>query len=289
MVESATPNNIYIIIILFNPTKTEIDNVKNISSLFRGTIIDNSSKHNFNTTELNKMQYIALKKNIGIAAAHNIGIKQAINDTEARYIIFFDQDSDFPNTYPLEIAKEYATLRTSGINVGALGPTVIQKETGEVYKSAFHKEQVMARSFIRKPEIIASGCCVDKSVYNHTGLNNEEFFIDFVDSEWCFRLQSHGYLCGTTSNIIINHKVGRKEMHIGSHIIIISAPFRYYYQYRNLITMLPLSYVPFKWKFFKSVKFAIRFLYLPFCVNKGFDVWKYMIKGIYAGIKNIMK
>ena len=121
------------------------------------------------------------------------------------------------------------------------------------------------------------------------GVFEDALFIDFVDDEWCWRAHTKGYVCGITPHISMAHTIGQKEMHIGKYVIGISAPFRYFYLYRNYLVLARRGYVPVQWKISYGVKFFARFFYFPFVVENGRECWKYMWRGIKEGIKGIKK
>lgn len=281
-------NKIAVIAILFNPKDKEIENVLRISSFYKGVIVDNSSKSHFDGGRVNKMQYVGLCRNVGVAEAQNVGLEYVLKDKDVEYIFYFDQDSEFDDDYPVRMSEEFDYVRNSGIHVAALGPTVVQKETGEVYKSVIHRDKKVNEHFILRQSVIASGCCLGRNAIEVVGKNDASLFIDFVDSEWCWRAYQKGFVCGITPNVIIYHKIGQKELHIGSHIIIVSSPFRYFYQYRNYVMLAKRSYVPIKWKINKGLKFFLRFIYFPFVLKEGVECWKYMFKGLVSGIKILL-
>ena len=110
-------------------------------------------------------------------------------------------------------------------------------------------------------------------------------FIDYVDFEHCWRANSKGYVCGITQNVTLPHKVGNNELHFPhGYRVIISAPFRYYYQYRNWLWLCRRNYVPKQWKINTCIKFMLRIVYFPFAVNDWKLIEKYMFKGINDGL-----
>ena len=127
---------------------------------------------------------------------------------------------------------------------------------------------------------------MSREAIEKVGVNNSRMFIDYVDFDWCWRANAMGYEYGTTKALSINHKVGRGELHFGKINVSISAPFRYYYQYRNYQWLLRRSYVPGDWKLRMGIKQALRFCYFPFLVKDGCKCWKYMAKGIWDGVRS---
>ena len=117
------------------------------------------------------------------------------------------------------------------------------------------------------------------------GSMDARLFIDFVDFEHCWRANAKGYVCGITNNVALPHKVGSRELHMPrGYRVIISAPFRYYYQYRNWLCLCRRKYVPLQWKVSKGVKFLLRPFYFPFCVRGWRSIEKFMFKGFKDGI-----
>jgi len=282
-------SEIAIVAVLFNPDKGDIENICLLANDYKGVIVDNSATPSFPHKYLGQMKYICMKENKGIAVAHNTAIDIIIQEGFAKYIILIDQDSRLPDGYPLSIANEFIQIKELFPNLAALGPTVIQKETGEIYKSAIHPENYAESNFILKKDIIASGCCLSVEGLKATGLFDTSLFIDFVDTEWCYRAKSKGFIFGITPNVILKHKVGRDEIHIGKHIVSVSAPFRYYYQYRNFVILCARKYVPISFKINFGVKFLMRFFYFPFVISEGRTCWKNMVFGIKDGLKTIFK
>lgn len=280
--------NIFVIIVLYNPTEEDLQHTKHVAEIEAGFIIDNSEKASL-PNKIGKMSYICNKKNLGIAEAQNIALQKIILEDSESYVVFFDQDSRFIPTYAKDIVAEYIKIKKEIPNLGLLGPTVLNKETGKEYKSAFHNDAENINNFIPRRDVISSGSCVDINTLKKVGLNDSALFIDFVDFEWCWRAQKLGFICGITANICIEHKVGSNEISIGNHHVIISSPIREYYSYRNYQWLVRRNYVPLQWKIAQGVKQFLRFLYFPFVVKNGIKHCKYMILGFKDGILNRQK
>ena len=283
--ENNLAQQIGIIVIIFHPTEDQLYRIRILSEHYPCVVIDNTPTAKIPKDALGHAHYIPLGRNMGIAKAQNEGYRWFLKDQNIQYFILLDQDSHIDSDYPIRMVSEYISVDMP--NLAALGPTVIRYGTHEVYRSAFYKEKILPEGIILKDEIIASGCCVTRAAICQIGLNDESLFIDFVDCEWCFRAKAKGWICAITPNIKMFHQVGNHQKHLGRHIIIISAPFRYYYQYRNLIILNTRSYVPWQFKRNKSIKAALRFLYFPFVIKNGATIWWQMCRGIYAGIKFI--
>lgn len=281
-----TSNNIKIsiavVIVAYNPDKRQTANIKHLSSLYYGAIYDNSPKRNFNGSKLNLMNYLWSGRNIGIASAQNRAIESL---TSFDYVVFLDQDSIVDDDYPIKIVNEYIKEKEKFHNIAILGPFYSDGESKDTYVSKIRKDKYINSALITRQNIISSGSCISHEILKDVGLNNEALFIDYVDSEWCWRANSKGYICCITTRLNIVHRIGYRVVTIGPIKDVISAPIRYYYQYRNYLWMLRVKYVPTQWKLNVGIKCILRFFYVPFLCDKSFQCLKYMIRGIYDGLK----
>ena len=282
------PCNISIIVVWYYPTAEDIDFIVNFSALeYDLIVIDNSDTPYHIEPTKPYFKYIFNGKNLGIAKAHNIGIQEARKNEKSDYIILLDQDSRIDNDYPLKIVKEHIRI-SQKIQISALGPLIVQKNTDETYVSALHKHEEDEMGFIFQKDIISSGCCIRKDLLEKVGGFDEKLFIDFVDTEWCYRAKSMGYTCGITSKLSISHMVGKGELHIWKHIVSLSAPARYYYIYRNYFFLTTKKHVPTSFKINFGIKLFLRFFYLPFFLEQGFLCWKNMVRGIRDGLRGVV-
>ena len=272
--------DIAIITVLYNPSSDDLEFVKGISSVYNGVIVDNSSHHNFKDQQIGKMTYIPLLKNTGIAHAQNVAIKYIVENIQSKYIMFFDQDSRFQDSFPIRMREEYESIKRNVANLGLLGPVIINKETGDSYKSVFHPDQKSNNGFLPKREIISSGNIMELNVLSDVGLMLDSMFIDFVDFEWCWRALKKNYICGVAEDISLEHKVGKNTRMIFGYPLMVWAPYRYYYQYRNFLWLIKLSYTPLQWRIATCIKFIMRFLYFPLFISNGTACVKQMIRGI---------
>ena len=273
-----------IIIILYYPDKEHL--IGTISKLPENEdiiLVDNTPKQDLHLSN-NNVKYIALKENRGIAFAQNIAINE-LRKKKCNYVVFFDQDSNILPNYPRMITKEHKRISQFEKKLFLLGPKVINRTDKKEYSSIFHKDIQKNYNFINKREIISSGSCTTLPLIDKVGLLYEELFIDYVDFEWCWRAKSKQLVCGITPNVVLEHKVGNKEIYLWKYTIIISAPLRYFYQYRNYFYLIRKKYVPFQWKVAMAIKMGLRLFYFPLLIKDGKKCWTNMIKGIKCGLK----
>lgn len=277
-------NQISIIVVLYQPSPDDLNTIARLSNLYHVFAIDNSAKENVFPGPQELLHYYFDGINKGIADAQNIGIGHLSDMKDITHVVFLDQDSRVSDDYPLAIAHEFDRIAQSK-KLSVLGPSVKNAETGEDYKSVIHKDHLTDMDFIPRREVISSGSCTTIDCLKDIGLNDARLFIDYVDFEWCWRANSKGYVCGITPNLHISHHVGQKTFSLLGYLIIISAPGRYFYQFRNYLWLVRRKYVPLQWKIAMGIKYAARFIYFPLCIPSGVACWKNMLKGIRAGFK----
>lgn len=273
-----------VIIILYNPSKEDISNVVDIARYSKGIIVDNSIKPFTKDSVVGNMSYICNKKNLGIAEAQNIAIRTILDDGNFTHVIFLDQDSRISQSYIVSIVEEFNKVSQYIPRLAMIGPTIINVTTGTEDHSVVHNYSTDDNGFSGRQQIISSGSCCSVDILEKVGLMDSNLFIDYVDFEWCWRAISKGFVCGVTTNLSINHKVGCKDCYLGRYKVIISAPFRYFYQYRNYLWLLRRKYVPIRWKISMAIKMGMRFIYFPLFIKNGKECWQYMCRGIKEGI-----
>lgn len=273
-----------VVIVVFHPNALELQNkLKHLGADVIIAVVDNTPVKEISIAQSN-VTYIPLHENTGIANAQNQGIG-SLMERGCSHIVFFDQDSDFTEDFVRSMVSEYIRISAIRPNLFLLGPRVLNKTSGEQYCSVVHTEAAADCGFVLKREIISSGSCVSVDRLREVGKMDARLFIDYVDFEHCWRANDKGFVCGVTDNVVLLHKVGSRELRFPrGYRVIISAPFRYYYQYRNWLWLCRRSYVPRQWKLNTGVKFMARILYFPFAVNGWRVIEKNIFKGIYYGI-----
>lgn len=245
---------IYAVIITFNPN---VDNVfKLVESLLLQSVnvvvVDNNSNNKSDLNSLMLAHTIMLDDNLGIAKAQNIGIDYA-EKNNAEYIVFFDQDSSIPDNYINNLMFDYKQLKIQGLKIGAIGPRFIDDrhdfyyKTISLSKSGFRKKMDVSNITqpIHSSLLISSGSLISVETLKNVGLMRENYFIDYVDTEWCIRAESQGYKNYMSSKAVMRHTIGDKILQFGFFNVPVHSPFRRYYRVRNAMYMLHEPHVPF--------------------------------------------
>jgi rhamnosyltransferase len=89
--------------------------------------------------------------------------------------------------------------------------------------------------------VITSGTLYDLQVYQQIGPFQDDFFIDYVDTDYSLRARQYGYRSMVACNALLNHRLGSRQKRVflgGDHYPTFHSPLRWYYISRNRIPML---------------------------------------------------
>jgi rhamnosyltransferase len=204
-------------------------------------VVDNSEPAQVRAPELPPgCRVLALGHNAGIAHAQNVGINAA-RAGGAGLIFFFDQDSTIDASYVLRMAQ--------GVDpqvAAVYGPVCIDAARGFEYPAYRLGRFGLPGgvSWAGPPRlypvdlIISSGSLATAAALDKAGLMDEDFFIDYVDLEWCLRCRSRAIPIFMNQNVTMTHSVGMRSVKLGPITTFIHSPLRTYYKMRNPFLLL---------------------------------------------------
>ena len=202
-------------------------------------------------TRTDKVRYISLDKNYGIARALNIGIKEAEKE-KITYILTMDQDSKFKNNI-IDIYEKF--LNQTGCGKYILSPVY---DTG---RKQYKKKNVL---YEKINYTMQSADLFNCKIFDDIGFFKEDFFIDVVDYEYCLRAKQKGYHIIRCNKALLEHEpASGKEKKFGHFKLRYgyASPERYYYQIRNLLWtgIYYKNLSMFKWIIIKLLKILFLF------------------------------
>ncbi|MGL4934739.1 MAG: glycosyltransferase family 2 protein [Cetobacterium sp.] len=273
---------IYAIVVTYNPELKNLnESLDRILKEVDGVIVCNNSIQNLNILKKN-VECFNFGENLGIARAQSIGMKKAFQEYNADFIIQFDQDSLIDSGMIQKLIQVYNTKYSKNI-LAIVGPQNYDKDTlKEEHEKFFNrKKDLEDRNIIEVEVLISSGCLISKDVYYKNGSMKDEWFIDIVDFEYCWRAKKNNIKILKVKDAKLAHKVGngKTKTKIGLKIETWS-PIRHYYQFRNNLYALKLDYVPLKYKISIIIKFLFQFLFYRYLLKDGIIRKDYMKKGI---------
>lgn len=228
---------------------------------------------------------IILGENTGIAHAQNVGAAEA-KRLGARYLVFFDQDSEIDDQLVTRLLAALAALESLGEKVAAVGPRPFDTTKGEKHLPPLVDIEPVGDRFTRVWHLISSGSLVPLAAFHAVGPMDASLFIDSVDHEWCWRARQHGYSCFIDESVLMPHALGSAVVRILGYPLRNTEPTRLYYQFRNHVRLMihyPSLHVPHNWRLKRLValpiKFAANLLFMPHRWNRV----RYMLAGIRDG------
>ncbi len=282
---------VYAIITMYRPKiKDFIHNIKIISSqVDKIIILDNSETEEYFCLikkqkifhSVKNIQYIKMKNNLGLGAI-NIGIDLAKRE-QANYVLLLDQDSTPKNNIVSLMLDAYR--QNKNLPIAAIGPTLVNKRTGEKFRSRLKKGKKIDNCLLEVEQLPTSGMLIPIKIFDDVGRFCEKLFLDIVDFEWCWRATKKGYKILRHEEAIMEHELGEDTKKLWFIEYNVPSPKRQYYLFRNSVFVITCNYAPkyvrFRYLIFTIIKFFLYNLFLPNKVER----LKYTIKGLKDGVK----
>lgn len=189
------------VVVLYNPSQENINNIslykKEVDRIY---IVDNTDDNIKRINNTQKLKYIKLGENKGIAYALNIGAKKAIEDGY-KWLLTMDQDSKM--TEDIIVKMKDFLISTKEENVGLISP----------YQDIDSKEDSISEDIEDMIEVMTSGNIINLDAYKKIGGFKDWLFIDCVDTDYCMNLHKHGYKVLRLNRIVMKHELGNLVVH----------------------------------------------------------------------------
>ena len=274
---------IFCILVTYNPNFQQLQ--QTISSILpqvdKIVVVNNS----LTTLDLRdtKIHIIELGKNQGIAYAQNRGIEYA-HSNGANYVLFSDQDTVYPNDFVEKSLDCFNKHKQE--KIAAVVPLFYNENKNQFAQVCITKTRAVNPEIGKEYSLahtISSGTFCPISIFDTIGLMNERLFIDWVDTEWCWRATNNGYeiICDTTN--IIHHSMGDNYKIVFGKKIVVYSDFRNYYFFRNGTYLLFHSKLLTLKEWCGFLKFMILKSISYFTMNKNLKLY---LKAVYNGLCN---
>lgn len=239
---------------------------------------------------------LAQTGNLGLGAAHNIGIAYA-RAHKFSHCLLLDQDS-----VPLPGMVQNLMLASKQKQqqpLSAVGATYLNADNGSESffirfgKLKFLRQYCAARDddgCIEADFLISSGCLISLSAIDAIGMMDESLFIDHVDTEWFLRARSKGFRAFGVCNAVMQHGLGerthrvklRRQRNVPQH-----QPFRYYYIFRNSIILYKRRYVSLLWIWNDVQRLVMVAIMFALLRAPRWQNTKMMARGIVDGVRGV--
>lgn len=246
------------IVVTFHPTPQMIANLAHIAVQTQElVVIDNGSKPEElqplrEWAEDASIQLIENGENLGVAEALNIGVRWA-RSQHFPWVILFDQDSQITPGFMAQMFADWKA-HPQRERVGSMHPTYVDPETGV-------KPRVWRATDGGPVTSITSGALMPVWIFDAIGFFATEYFIDELDTEFCYRIRASGYLIADSSRALLIHHAGHPK-----RVRFLGFSFgptyhnatRRYYMSRNRVVLYKKYFPIFPRWVFRSMNLAFR-------------------------------
>lgn len=202
---TTTDRSVCAVIVTYHPTADMIENLSKVFAQVQGmAVVDNGS----DAEELSRLRaasqtlgfhLIENGENLGIAEALNQGVLWAKNENHP-WVILFDQDSRITDGF---VGQMFAAWQSHPARerVASMHPKYVDPNTGLELAVMRAKDGSLVTS-------MTSGALMPLWIFERIGLFLAEYFIDQVDTEYCFRIRAAGYLVADSRDTVLLHATG---------------------------------------------------------------------------------
>lgn len=231
-------NRVCAVIVTFRPSSDVLQNLTKVRSEVDGlVVVDNGSSAEelapFRlSTEGLHFELIENRKNLGIAAALNKGVRWA-QSQGYKFVALFDQDSTAPEGFIEAMLLDYKSHPRPD-EVAIVTPVHLNRKTGESRTPFYGKDG-------NPLDPLTSGSLIPTAVFDRTGLFEEDLIIDYVDVEYALRAYALGFTTLLARKAILWHVAGSPRQHrifgLKSIKTTHHSAARRYYMTRNRLVM----------------------------------------------------
>ena len=264
------------VVVLYNPDRTLIDNINSyINQIDYLFIVDNSErpvtfvKDFFETNQT--VTYVFNDGNLGVAAALNIGAIRALEKGYS-FLLTMDQDSKAP----VNLVESLMKVAESEENIGIVSP---------LHSNKFGTHLKLNKENYEVMSVMTSGNLLSLDAYKKNGGFLDDFFIDYVDVEYCIRLNYNGFKVLRVSDVILEHNeanISQKKLFSKTYYPPNYQPFRLYYKTRNLLYLREIYKRKFPYPLKEEYKiFVMNFLKILLYENHKLLKVRMILMGIW--------
>lgn len=211
---------------LYHPSGSAWDNIVRCSQQVEKLyIVDNSDRNESFYEHVGlpgNVEFIFRGENIGIARALNLGAYRAI-ENGASYLLTMDQDSVIEDGHVVKM-RDVLSLDS---RIGLISPYIVHERNPRASQNSGVEKIVTA---------MTSGSVLNLDAFRKAGPFVEKLFIDYVDIEYCLRLQQNGFSVMQLNSVLLLHNLGaveKRKLFFMSVFPTNHSALRLYYRTRN--------------------------------------------------------
>jgi rhamnosyltransferase len=239
--------------------------------------------------ERTRLRFVRLDDNRGVAAAFNLGAREAAS-AGAQFVLLLDHDSvPAPDMVSKLLgAYRHCSELPGAQPVAAVGPRVNDRRNAREYPFIrlgwLYNPRLRcgaSESVVPCDFLISSGSLIALDALAHVGEFDESLFIDSVDLEWCSRARARGFALYGACAARLDHRLGDRHHVVMKGIrLVVHSPRRVYYMTRNRLLLYRRPYMPLKWKLKDALRAAAKFVATVLLVPPRLEYAKMTLRAI---------
>ena len=209
------------LIVTYYPDESTISYLGELQTHCRDVyVVDNSTETDRKSFPDNKnFHVVPLKQNQGLSKAFNKGIELAASQGH-RNIFVFDQDTRIPPRYFGNMLQFKNSMDGRYSNCALCVPNFFDRNSRTYANypiiSRFNVQHRTCSNLETESTetaliAITSGTLIDYKMFQQIGPFREDYFIDFIDNEYCLRVYQRGFRIGVNCDVTIDHAIGQRE------------------------------------------------------------------------------
>ncbi|MBX9832634.1 MAG: glycosyltransferase family 2 protein [Burkholderiaceae bacterium] len=234
------------------------------------------------------LRVVPLDKNRGVAVAQNHGIAWA-RTQGASHVLLMDHDS-LPAS---DMVSHLSNALQARADAAAVGPWYTDPRRSRVGTPFVRIEGFSMRrlactgteTILPVDHLIASGCLISMTILDKVGLLREDFFIDFVDVEWCLRARHAGYAVYGVCAARMEHSLGDSPVRFLGREYLSHSPWRLYYHVRNAMLLYREPWVPLNWKCVSAWRLALKIGFMVLVPSARWQHLRHSARGFLHGLQ----
>jgi rhamnosyltransferase len=290
------------VVTTYNPDEILLSNLRELlSQISYMIIVDNGSQGEslrwIASLSSDQVEVIRNPNNLGIATALNQGLRRA-RELGFAWTITLDQDSQPAPELVDHLCATYSKI-IHPEQICIIAPQIfdldLEKKTyflrqrlGPLYERAYCHGEILESV----TTVITSGSLINLDIYKFLGGFREDFFIDYVDTEFCLRSLSQGYKIIVACQARIDHILGqRRKFKFGVFTLYptFHPPDRWYYMSRNRIPMIRMYAIRFPhWFTYEIIATAYTILRMIVTEDRRREKLRAAWKGTLDGLRGRM-
>lgn len=245
-------------------------------------VVDNTpGGHVFTADQTDGLILLQDGANKGLGAALNAGLDEALRHG-CDAVVLFDQDSSPGPDFIESLIRGLVVAGPRAI----VGPLLVDDAETRIDIPAEPSPQG-APALDEVTCIATSGMCFWLEALKPTDRFTEDFFLDFVDFDWCWRLRKQGWRVCRLRSLPMPHRLGLAQRRFLGLTYHVPAPFRHYFQFRDTLKLATRRYVPLYSRLRLTAILLPKLIIYPFLLDRGLERFHWMLRGIRDAVRSV--